>query len=161
MSWPRTPPAREQLLNRKTLRGRPFHLVRWQGHASAAGSWEPARGPDSERLARHCPQHWQSRCARSLSTVTRRRLPGAPLARRLGSGSAGAGGSSEAVAVTGPPVADSAGPPAGVGFAATGGASPAGLAVGLDRGAEVAAAGSPALGYRDAIRGPLNRGIGL
>ena len=32
----------EQLLNRKTVRGRTYYLVRWQGHASAADSWEPA-----------------------------------------------------------------------------------------------------------------------
>ena len=32
----------DQLLNRKTVRGRTCYLVRWQGHASAADSWEPA-----------------------------------------------------------------------------------------------------------------------
>ena len=32
----------EQPLNRKTVRGRTYYLVRWQGHASAADSWEPA-----------------------------------------------------------------------------------------------------------------------
>ena len=32
----------EQLLNRKTVRGRTYYLVLWQGHASAADSWEPA-----------------------------------------------------------------------------------------------------------------------
>ena len=31
----------EQLLNRKTLRGRTYYLVRWQGHASADDSWDP------------------------------------------------------------------------------------------------------------------------
>ena len=40
----------EQLLNRKTLRGRTYYLVRWQGHASATDSWEPV-----EHLA-HCPE---------------------------------------------------------------------------------------------------------
>jgi hypothetical protein len=40
----------EQLLNRKTLRGRTYYLVRWQGHASVDDSWEPA-----EHLA-HCPE---------------------------------------------------------------------------------------------------------
>ena len=40
----------EQLLNRKTLRGRTYYLVRWQGHTSAANSWEPA-----EHLV-HCPE---------------------------------------------------------------------------------------------------------
>jgi transposase InsO family protein len=40
----------EQLLNRKTLRGRTYYLVRWQGHDSAEDSWEPA-----EHLA-HCPE---------------------------------------------------------------------------------------------------------
>ena len=40
----------EQLLNRRTLRGRTYYLVRWQGHASADDSWEPA-----EHLV-HCPE---------------------------------------------------------------------------------------------------------
>jgi hypothetical protein len=44
----------EQLLNRKTLRGQTYYLVRWpgQGHDLAASedSWEPA-----EHLA-HCPE---------------------------------------------------------------------------------------------------------
>ena len=40
----------EQLLSRKPVCGRTFHLVRWQGHASAADSWEPA-----EHLA-NCPE---------------------------------------------------------------------------------------------------------
>ena len=40
----------EQLLNRKTLRGRTYYLVRWQGYASADDSWEPV-----EHLA-HCPE---------------------------------------------------------------------------------------------------------
>jgi len=40
----------EQLLNRKTLRGRTYYLVRWQGHASAEDSWEPV-----EHLA-NCPE---------------------------------------------------------------------------------------------------------
>ena len=40
----------ELLLNRKTVRGRTYYLERWQGHALAADSWEPA-----ERLA-NCPE---------------------------------------------------------------------------------------------------------
>ena len=40
----------EQLLNRRTRRGRTYYLVRWQGHASAEDSWEPV-----EHLA-HCPE---------------------------------------------------------------------------------------------------------
>jgi hypothetical protein len=40
----------EQLLNRKTLRGRTYYLVRWQGHTSADDSWEPV-----EHLT-HCPE---------------------------------------------------------------------------------------------------------
>ena len=31
----------EQLLNRRTLHGRTFYLVRWQGHDPSADSWEP------------------------------------------------------------------------------------------------------------------------
>ena len=41
----------EQLFNGKTVRGRTYYLVRWQGHASAADSWEP-----TEQLA-NC-QEW-------------------------------------------------------------------------------------------------------
>jgi hypothetical protein len=40
----------EQLLNSKSLRGRTYYLVRWQGHASADDSWEPV-----EHLA-HCQE---------------------------------------------------------------------------------------------------------
>jgi len=40
----------EQLLNRRTLYGRTYYLVRWQGHASADDSWEPL-----EHLA-NCPE---------------------------------------------------------------------------------------------------------
>ena len=40
----------EQLLNRKSVRGRTYYLVRWLGHPSADDSWEPA-----EHLV-HCPE---------------------------------------------------------------------------------------------------------
>ena len=60
----------EQLLNRKTLRGRTYYLVRWQGHASADDSWEPV-----EHLA-HCPE----RVAEYEAAAPRR-----PKARRLAS----------------------------------------------------------------------------
>ncbi len=40
----------EQLLNRKSIRGRTYYLVQWQGHDSADDSWEP-----EEHLA-HCPE---------------------------------------------------------------------------------------------------------
>ena len=39
----------EQLLNRKTVRGRTYYLVRWQGHTSADDSWEPAEKGPSHR----------------------------------------------------------------------------------------------------------------
>ena len=44
----------EQPLNRKTGRGRTYYLVRWQGHASADDSWEPAEHLDCpERVAEY------------------------------------------------------------------------------------------------------------
>ena len=45
----------DQLLNRKTVRGRTYYLVRWQGHASAADSWEPAEHLENcpERVAEY------------------------------------------------------------------------------------------------------------
>ena len=52
----------EQLLNRKTVHGRTYYLVRWQGHASAADSWEPAEHLTNcqERVAEYeatAPRH--------------------------------------------------------------------------------------------------------
>ena len=45
----------EQLLNRKVFRGKPYYLVRWQGHASADDSWEPVENLNNcpERLAEY------------------------------------------------------------------------------------------------------------
>ena len=45
----------EQLLNRKTLRGRPYHLACWQDRPSADDSWELAEipAPVPEQVAEH------------------------------------------------------------------------------------------------------------
>ena len=44
-----------ELLNSKTVRGRTYYLVLWQGHASAADSWEPAEhlANCQERVAKY------------------------------------------------------------------------------------------------------------
>jgi hypothetical protein len=165
------PPAREQLLKREILRLGEAGPSTWcAGRAARLGGRLVGAGPGlgappSRALpgalavtVREVPEY------RDEAAATRPRpgphwqgasdsVPAAP--------GPAAGGSSEAVAVTGPPlaVADSArarrresareSQPRGAQPA-----SPPGPGW-----TEVAAAGSPALGY--AIRGPLNRGIGL
>ena len=70
----------EQLLNRKTLSGRTYYLVRWQGHSSADDSWEPV-----EHLA-HCPE----RVAEYEAAAPRRPKALQTLPKAAGSSSAGA-----------------------------------------------------------------------
>jgi hypothetical protein len=87
----------EQLLNRKTLRGRTFYLVRWQGHASADDSWEPV-----EHLV-HCPE----RVAEYEAAAPRR--PKAIRAQQRAGGSAPVGA---APPVAAPPPLGALPPPA-------------------------------------------------
>ena len=47
----------EQILNRRTFRGRPFYLVRWQGHHSTSDSWEPVD-------LKNCPEKYEAAAAR-------------------------------------------------------------------------------------------------
>ena len=70
-----------RVFNRKTLRGRTYYLVRWQVHASAADSWEPA-----EHLA-NCPE----RVAEYAAAASRRpkALRAHPAACRSGAARAG------------------------------------------------------------------------
>jgi hypothetical protein len=74
----------EQLLNSRprTLSGRTYYLVRWQGHASADDSWEPV-----EHLA-HCPE----RVAEYEATPPRRPKALRVRHRARGSSSAAAAG---------------------------------------------------------------------
>ena len=88
----------EQLLNRKTLRGRTYYLVRWQGYASADDSWEPV-----EHLA-HCPE----RVAEYEAAAPRR--PQALRARQR----AAAPSAEAAPSVAAPPPAGVPPPPPGV-----------------------------------------------
>jgi hypothetical protein len=57
----------EQLLIHKTLRGRTYYLVLWQGHTSVDFSWEPA-----EHLAHYCPERiaeYEAAAPRRLSAL--------------------------------------------------------------------------------------------
>ena len=99
----------EQLLNRKTLRGRTYYLVRWQGHTSASDSWEPA-----EHLA-HCPER-----VAEYEAAAPRRPKALRALRRAGGPSAAALQPSRAASP--PPVAPPRpAPPSGWAVAAAGG----------------------------------------
>ena len=104
----------EQLLNRKTLRGRTFYLVRWQGHASADDSWEPV-----EHLV-HCPE----RVAEYKAAAPRR--PKAIRAQQRAGGSAPVGAAPRGGSAA-PGGASSAGPAAWLGRGGRGGLAGAGL----------------------------------
>ena len=67
----------EQLLNRRTLHGRTYYLVRWQGHDSTADTWEPV-----EHLT-HCQERIAEYEAAALRRPRTRRgadrgAPGSP-----------------------------------------------------------------------------------
>ena len=86
----------EQLLNRKSIRGRTYYLVRWQGHDSADDSWEP-----EEHLA-HCPE----RVAEYEAAAPRRpKARRAAAAKPPGSVDSGPGGPPPAPAEAPAPVA--------------------------------------------------------
>ena len=74
----------EQLLNSKTVRGRTNYLVLWQGHASAADSWEQVEhiANSQERVA----EYEAAATCRSKALRAHQRAGLAPLApaHRLG-----------------------------------------------------------------------------
>ena len=75
----------EQILNRKTIRGRTHYLVRWKGQSSADDSWEPVEHLTNcaERLAEYeaaAPRRPKARRAATRQTQARGGTSSAPSA---------------------------------------------------------------------------------